>query len=77
MNKPVGPVIGNRRMRNELRGILLLLLLSFGTEREMRAYTDPGSGAMIWQTLVVGLAGALYYCRRFVRWVRNKKESDE
>jgi hypothetical protein len=41
-------------------------LLSFATERPLRAYVDPGSGSLIWQTLVASLVGAIFYFRNFV-----------
>ena len=41
-------------------------------EREAKAYTDPGSGALIWQVLVAGFFGALFYLRRILGWFRAK-----
>jgi len=39
-------------------------------------YTDPGSGALIWQLLVATGIGAAYYFRRLLFWfARNKKDS--
>ena len=52
---------------------LLLALLSFGTEREAHAYTDPGSGMLIWQMLLAAFAGAMFYFRRFTSWFKNRK----
>lgn len=52
---------------------LLLALLSFGTEREAHAYTDPGSGMLIWQMLLAAFAGAMFYFRRFTTWFKNRK----
>jgi hypothetical protein len=45
----------------------------FGTEREASAYTDPGSGALIWQMMVAGLVGVGFYFRRITAWFRNRK----
>ena len=28
-------------------------------------YTDPGSGALLWQVLAAGAVGALFYVRKF------------
>ncbi len=55
------------------------LLLSFGTETELRAYVDPGAGAMIWQMLVAGFLGALFYFRKFfpTTWLKKKNRPDE
>jgi len=51
----------------------LLALLSFGTERQAQAYTDPGSGMLIWQMLLAAFAGAMFYFRRFTTWFKNRK----
>ena len=56
-----------------IRGLALLTILVFGTEREARAYTDPGTGALVWQMLVAGFVGALFYFRRFSSWVKRKR----
>ena len=56
-----------------LRTIFLLALAMFATEREARAYTDPGSGALIWQMMVAGLVGVGFYFRRITAWFRNRK----
>ena len=40
-------------------------------------YADPGSGALIWQMLVAGFVGALFYCRRIVAWFKNKVRKGE
>ncbi len=54
----------------------LLLVLLIGTEREARGYTDPGTGAMIWQMLVAGVVGAAFYFRRFTTWFKKKGRKD-
>jgi hypothetical protein len=55
------------------RIIFLIALAMFATEREARAYTDPGSGALIWQMLVAGLVGVSFYFRRITTWFKNRK----
>jgi len=50
--------------------VALLLLLA--TAQEARAYTDPGSGALIWQMLAAGFVGVVFYFRRIWSWVRTK-----
>ena len=55
------------------RAIFLMALAMFATEREARAYTDPGSGALIWQMLVAGLVGVSFYFRRITAWFKNRK----
>jgi hypothetical protein len=32
-------------------------------------YTDPGSGALVWQLLVASFVGGLFYIRSFIRRV--------
>jgi hypothetical protein len=60
-------------MNLPLRAIFLIALAMFATEREARAYTDPGSGALIWQMLVAGLVGVSFYFRRITAWFKNRK----
>ena len=35
------------------------------------AYTDPGTGALIWQMLLAASVGVMFYARRMVSWVRG------
>ena len=56
-----------------LRIIFLVALAMFATEREARAYTDPGTGALIWQMMVAGIVGVGFYFRRITGWFRNRK----
>ncbi len=37
------------------------------------AYIDPGSGALLWQSLTAALVGSMFYLRRFVKAFRNWK----
>jgi len=65
------------RGRNMLRVLPLLFLLSFATERQAHAYTDPGSGVLIWQMLVAGFVGVAFYFRRLTSWFKGKKGPKE
>jgi hypothetical protein len=58
-----------------LLGLPTLLLLLMASEREARAYTDPGSGALIWQMLVAGFVGAAFQFRKFTSWLKRKRRS--
>jgi O-antigen/teichoic acid export membrane protein len=60
-----------------IRVAILLILVSFATEREARAYTDPGTGALIWQALVAGFVGLMYYFRRFATKLKRRKETKD
>jgi hypothetical protein len=60
--------------------VMVLVLLLFAFEREASAYTDPGSGALIWQMLVAAFVGSMFYVRRFTAWFkakRNPKDSKD
>lgn len=54
-------------------GLLIFLLAS---ERPAHAYTDPGSGMLIWQGLVAAFLGASFYFRKFVYKFFGKKPTD-
>lgn len=41
------------------------------------AYTDPGSGALLWQMLLAGSVSVLFYFRRIRSWFRVKKKDPE
>jgi hypothetical protein len=43
-------------------------------ERPLAAYVDPGSGALLWQVLVAGFVGAMFYIRRITRWFRSRSQ---
>jgi hypothetical protein len=64
-------------LRKTLRIVPLFLLLSFATERQLCAYTDPGSGVLIWQMLVAGFVGVAFYFRRFTSLFKGKKGPKE
>jgi hypothetical protein len=55
------------------RAILLVALAMFATEREAHAYTDPGTGALLWQMMLAGLVGVSFYFRRITAWFKKKK----
>lgn len=56
-----------------LRIFFLVALISFATEREASAYTDPGTGALIWQMMVAGLVGVGFYFRKITAWFKSVK----
>jgi hypothetical protein len=35
------------------------------------AYVDPGLGALIWQSVVAGIVGFLFYLKKSRRWIVN------
>ena len=36
-------------------------------------YTDPGTGALVWQILAAGMIGALFYVRKVKDWFLLKR----
>ena len=40
------------------------------TAPEAYAYTDPGSGALLWQMGAAALFGAAFYARRLTNWLK-------
>jgi hypothetical protein len=61
-------------MRRE-RMFLLCVAVLVVAETRAYAYTDPGSGALIWQILVGASFGVMFYLRRIVDWVRAVKSN--
>jgi hypothetical protein len=57
--------------------IFTLFLLSLASEHPLKAYADPGSGAMFVQILLAGIIGGLFRIRRVVDRVRRKKNDQE
>jgi hypothetical protein len=40
-------------------------------------YTDPGSGALIWQVVMAAFVGASFYLRRIISRVSRRRKSDQ
>ena len=51
--------------------VLLLMLAS--TEVPLKAYTDPGSGYLIWQVLAAGFVGLVFQVRKITGWFRSRR----
>jgi hypothetical protein len=72
------PKLPTKQVVNTIaRSLFLVALVMFATEKEARAYTDPGTGALIWQMLVAGLVGVGFYFRRITSWFRSRKGSKD
>ena len=54
-----------------------MVLLGILVETPAKAYTDPGTGALLWQMLVALFAGCLFYVRKFSFWFKNRKKPRE
>jgi hypothetical protein len=60
-------------LRDALYALPFVLGLLFASEKQARAYTDPGTGALIWQMLAAGFVGLMFYFRKFTTWFRGRK----
>lgn len=47
-----------------------VLLLTIAVPLELCAYTDPGSGVLLWQILVGGIVGIMFYARKILAWLK-------
>ena len=58
-----------------LASVAVFILLS---EAPAFAYTDPGSGMLLWQGLMAAFVGAGFYFRKFLfRLLPHRKKSEE
>ncbi|HSE37548.1 MAG TPA: hypothetical protein VLG74_09620 [Blastocatellia bacterium] len=55
---------------------VLVLVLLFATQARVHAYTDPGTGTLIWQMLVAASFGVMFYLRRILTWARKLRRRD-
>lgn len=55
----------------------LAVALVLVTEPRAYAYTDPGSGALLWQALVAAFVGAGFYFRKFLFHLIPKKKIEK
>ncbi len=46
-------------------------------QTQVHAYTDPGSGTLIWQMLLAASFGVMFYLRRIISWFRGLKAGNE
>ena len=52
-------------------GSTLLILIAF--PQNMYGYTDPGSGALLWQILSAAFVGVVFYLHRLRSWFKRKR----
>ena len=66
--KPAAPIA---------RGLLAAVLFVMLVERPAHAYTDPGSGLLLWQGLMAALVGAGFYFRKFFYQLFSRRRSED
>ena len=59
-----------------LRALPFVLGLLIVAERQAHAYTDPGTGALIWQMVAAGFVGLMFYLRKFTTWFKRTRPSE-
>ena len=55
--------------------LAVVLLVTF--QQDGYAYTDPGSGALLWQIILVSFSAALFHVRRVWHWIVRRREAPE
>ena len=63
-----------KRNSRILDHLLMLLLLFFLFEEPVFAYVDPGAGSLLWQIVVAGFVGVLFYVRRLLGSLLARKK---
>jgi hypothetical protein len=61
-------------MLEQLSGVVFLILLFVAVEQPAQAYTDPGTGALIWQMIAAGFVGVMFYLRRITALFQGKNK---
>lgn len=59
-------------LQRHLPAVLFMILVLVAAEMPAYGYTDPGSGALIWQALMAAIVGASFYFRRIISWFRRR-----
>ncbi|HVF92126.1 MAG TPA: hypothetical protein VNH22_18825 [Blastocatellia bacterium] len=53
--------------------LLFAAILLIVAETKVFAYTDPGTGTLIWQVVMAAIFGAMFYLRRLIAWFRSTR----
>jgi hypothetical protein len=64
-------------LKNSVRLILFCLPLLLATPSKAQAYTDPGTGAFVFQAAYAAFLGGTYYFRKFLDRVWRRRSSQE
>jgi hypothetical protein len=62
-----------KNTRKHINGLVGLVLLGLAMEQPAAAYTDPGTGALIWQMVAAGFVGVMFYFRRITSFFTRLK----
>ncbi len=66
-----------RKLGRLLVAVATLCFFMVVAERDACAYTDPGSGALMWQLLLAAMVGVSFYFRKFIGWIRNWRKGPQ
>lgn len=66
-----------RRFRSGIASVFFLAMLLIAVERPAQAYTDPGTGALVLQTVTAAFVGFLFYLRKVSGWLRSRRGPKE
>lgn len=59
------------------RFLLIIVGVLIAAQTQVYAYTDPGSGTLIWQMLLAASFGVMFYLRRIITWFRSLKSDNK
>ena len=60
-----------------IRILLICVVVLIVAQTRVYAYTDPGSGTLIWQMLLAASFGIMFYLRRIIGWFRGLKSDKQ
>jgi hypothetical protein len=64
----------NAQLRSSYRAVIPVAVFLLAVEQPAFGYTDPGSGALIWQALMAAIVGGSFYFRRIVSWLKRRRD---
>ena len=68
--------MNNSKIRISAAIIALISIFTLVPE-DAHAYTDPGTGFMLWQLLVSAFVGLLFYFRKFISLIFRRDREDQ
>jgi len=67
---------GRTKIGGKVSAVCMVVLLGIAMEQPAAAYTDPGTGALIWQMVAAGFVGVMFYFRRITSFFTRTKNKD-